>query len=294
MGGDVEGDLLRWIARNTEERAVIMSTHYLSPQILTYTGRPTNLNDFFESPGLRRKAERFLTLLYSSEESLFRFCDEQRSDYLLLSVAAGCDPTDDSPLYQAGLREMPPGCAAYILLFEPDRSKSFELVYENEMYRLFRVGKTGSTRRWPRSPLFYDSELLWKNDGDIRAFYYAAMRLYALTSRGIGLARRGRREEAERVLSEVLRTHYLYPAWQALVGVGGRRRSALERESLAELAYRHDPYRVDVCLELARARVARQKLEEAREPLETCEGLVMSNRQREEVEGLLERIDQKR
>ena len=294
MGGDVEGNMLRWIERNTEERAVIMSSHYLSPQILTYTGRPTNLNDFFESPGLRRKAERFLSLLYSSEERLFRFCREQRSDYLLISVTAGCDPTDDSPLYQAGLLEMPPGCAAYRLIFEPDRLNHFELVYENEMYRLYRVGKTGSMRRWPRSPLFYDSELLWKREGDIRAFYYTVMRLYALTSRGMRFVREGRREEAERVLSEVLRTHYFYPAWETLIGIGGRRRSVRERESLAEFAYRNDPYRADVCLELARARIALKKLEKAREPLERCARLRMSNRQREEVEGLLERIDQKR
>ncbi len=294
MGGDVEGNLLRWIERNTAESAVIMSSHYLSPQILSYTGRPTNLNDFFESPGLRRKAERFLMLLYSSEERLFRFCREQRSDYLLVSVTAGCDPTDDSPLYQAGLQEMPPGCAAYGLIFEPDRLNLFELVYENEMYRLFRVGKTGAVRRWPRSPLFYDSELLWKQEGDIRAFYYTAMRLYALTSRGMGLARQGRRDEAERVFSEVLRTHYFYPAWEAFMNIGGRRRSALESESIAEFAYRYDPNRADICLELARARIALKKLEEAREPLERCSGLRMSNRQREEVEGLLERIDQKR
>ena len=292
--GDVDGNLLRWIEHNTEEKAVIMSSHYLSPQILTYTGRPTNLNDFFESPRLRRKAERFLGLLYSGEERLFRFCREQRSDYLLVSVTTGCDPTDDSPLYQAGLREMPPGCAAYRLIFEPDRLKRFELVYENEMYRLFRVGKRGAVRRWPRSPLFYDSELLWKQEGDIRAFYYTVMRLYALTSGGKRLARQGRKEEAERMLAEVLRTHYFYPAWEALVSIGGRRRSARERESLAELAYRNDPYRVDVCLELARARIALQKLEEAREPLELCKRLGMSNRQREEVQGMLERIDQKR
>lgn len=294
MEGDVEGNMLRWIARRTEERAVIMASHYLSPQILTYTGRPTNLNDFFESPRLRKKAERFLGLLYSSEDRLFDFCREQQSDYLLVSISIGCDPTDDSPLYQAGLREMPPGCAAYRLVFEPDRLSRFELVYENEMYRLFRVGKTGAVRRWPRSPLFYDSELLWKQDGDIRAFYYTVMRLYALTSRGMELARQGRREEAERVLSEVLRTHYFYPAWETLVSLGGRRRSAQERESLAELAYRNDPHRAGVCLELARARIALEKPDEARELLERCAGLRMSDGQREEVEGLLERIDQNR
>jgi tetratricopeptide (TPR) repeat protein len=292
MEGNVDAHLLRWISRNTNKRSVIMASHYHSPQLLTYTGRPTNLNDFFESSRLRRKAERFLVLLYSSEEKLYEFCREQQSDYLLVSVSVGCDPTDDSPLYQAGFREMPPGCAAYRLIFDPDRSRHFELVYENEMYRLFRVGRSGAARKWPRSPLFYDSELLWKQDGDIRAFYYTAMRLYALTSRGIRLAKQGRREEAERVLSEVLRTHYFYPAWETLVRIGSRRRGARERESLAELAYSKDPNRVDVCLELARARIDQGKLEEAREPLERCAELDLSSSQRVELERLLERIDQ--
>ena len=50
---DVEGDLLAWVRGNVEPDAVVMSLHYLSPQVLAYTGRATNLNDFFESPRLQ-------------------------------------------------------------------------------------------------------------------------------------------------------------------------------------------------------------------------------------------------
>ncbi len=295
MQGDVDGALLSWIERNTPERSVIMAVHYLSPQLLTYTGRPTNLNDFFESPRLRRKAETFLTLLYSSEERLYAFCREQGSDYLLVSITAGCDPTGDSPLYQAGLTGMPPGCAAYRLLFDPGRSTRFELVYENEMYRLFRVGGGASARRWPRSPLFYDRELLWLNEGDIRSFYYSVMRIYSLTRRGLELARRNRPAEAERLLSDVLRTRYFYPAWRALMNLrargGGR---SAELAQLAELAYRADPYRADVCLELARLRVAEGRRAEAADLLEQCGALPMTESERRRLENLSGRVDQNR
>ena len=294
MQGDVDGALFSWIEQNTPEGSVILTTHYLSPQLLTYTGRPTNLNDFFESPRLRRKAEKFLALLYSGEERLYAFCIEQESDYLLISITAGCDPTGDSPLYQAGFTDMPPGCAAYRLLFDPDRSARFELVYENEMYRLYKVGKSGAGRRWPRSPLFYDEELLWLNKGDIRSFYYSTMRIYSLTSRGLELARQNRRAEAERFLSDVLRTHYFYPAWRTLVNLRSPGSRPSELESLAELAYRADPNRVDVCLELADVRVALGKFEETAPLLERCASLRMTESQRRRLEVLFGKMDQKR
>jgi hypothetical protein len=292
--GDVEGALLSWIGRNTPEEAVVMTFHYLSPQVLTYTGRPTNLNDFFESPRLRKKAETFLKSLYSSEERLYRFCDEQSSDYLLLSIAAGCDPTSDSPIYQAGLVGMPPGCAAYRLLFEPERLTLFDLVYENEMYRLFKVGRAGTQRVWPRSPLFFDRELLWRFEGDIRAFYYEIMRIYAMTARGTELVRLNREPEAERFLADVLRNHYFYPAWRALMNLYRGRAGIAERESLAAFAYRSDPNRSDVCLELARIRIEAGKIPEAREILERCTLLYVTEGQKRELDGLLERIDQNR
>jgi hypothetical protein len=294
MQRDLDGALFSWIDRNTPEGSVILATHYLSPQLLTYTGRATNLNDFFESPRLRRKAETFLTLLYSSEERLYAFCREQESDYLLISITAGCDPTGDSPLYQAGLTEMPPGCAAYRLLFDPDRSARFGLVYENEMYRLFEVGGSGAGRQWPRSPLFYDEELLWFNKGDIRSFYYSIMRIYSLTSRGRELARRNRRAEAERLLSDVLRTHYFYPAWRALMDLRSRGGKPADLESLAELAYRADPNRTDVCLELAGVWIATGKAAEAVPLLERCASLGMTGSQRKRWESLVERSNQKR
>ncbi len=292
---DVDGAMLSWIERNTPERSVIMAVHYLSPQLLTYTGRPTNLNDFFESPRLRKKAERLLTLLYSSEERLYAFCREQESDYLLISITAGCDPTGDSPLYQAGLTSMPPGCAAYRLLFDPDRCARFDLVYENEMYRIFEVGEGASPRRWPRSPLFYDQELLWLNDGDIRSFYYSIMRIYSMTKRGMELARRNRAAEAERLLSDVMRTRYFYPAWRTLMDLrirGGGRPPELVR--LAEIGYRADPYRADVCLELARLRIAEGSLAEATALLAECATLPMTESERRRLENLSMRVDQKR
>ena len=294
MQGDVDGALLSWIDRNTPERSVLLTTHYLSPQLLTYTGRPTNLNDFFESPRLRKKAETFLTLLYSSEERLYAFCMEQESDYLLISITAGCDPTGDSPLYQAGLTDMPQGCAAYRFLFDPDRSARFELVYENEMYRLFKVGRSGAERRWPRSPLFYDEELLWLNKGDIRSFYYSIMRIYSLTARGLELARQNRRTEAERILSDVLRTHYFYPAWRSLMNLRSTGGRPSDLKSLAEFAYRADPYRADVCLELAGVRIADGRFEEAEPLLQQCTSLRMNKSQRDRLERLARRVDQKR
>jgi hypothetical protein len=288
---DVEGDLLAWIRGNVDPGGVVMSLHYLSPQVLTYTGRATNLNDFFESPRLRRKAERLLSSLYSSEDELYRFCAEQSSGYLLLSCAVGCDPTKDSPLYQAGLVNMPPGCAAYRLMFEPGKLSRFDLVYENEMYRLFRVGRAASPHLWPRSPLFYEKDLLWNMSGDIDRFYDAAMRIYALSARGRTLIAQGRNREGEQRLVEALRIFYFYPAWKALDELYVRQARVADRETAAAFAYRYDANRADVCLALAESMIARGSVEGVREILERCATLPATEGERALAGRLLEGLE---
>jgi uncharacterized membrane protein YhaH (DUF805 family) len=289
---DVEGDMLSWIRENTEPDAVFMSLHYLSPQVLTYTARPTNLNDFFESPLVRRKAERFLRLLYSSEADLYRYCVQQSSGYLLVSAAVGCDPTKDSPLYQAGFINIPPGCAAYRLMFEPERLTAFDLVFENEMYRLFRVGQAPRERMRPRSPLFYERDLLWSMSGNIAEFYNSVMHIYALTARGRSLIARGRDRAGEDALLEALHVFYFYPAWKTLDGLYARRGRLAERERTAAFAYRYDPNRADVCLALATARVELGETSGVREIVERCLALPASPEERRRAEELLRRLEE--
>jgi hypothetical protein len=287
---DVDGDLLAWIRSETEPGAVILSLHYLSPMVLTYADRATNLNDFFESPRLRSKAQRLLSSLYASEEDLYGFAAGQGSTYLLVSSALGSDPTKDSPLYQAGLINMPPGCAAYRLMFEPERLNRFDLVYENEIYRLFRVGSPPAHRSWPRSPLFYERELLWSEGGNIEDFYRAVMRIYALTARGRSLVLRGNDLDGERSLVEALHIFYFYPAWRALDELYARRGRFEERESAAAFAHRMDPNRADVCLALAESRAGLGKVDEIRELIDRCMSLPASTPMRERMEALRRRL----
>jgi hypothetical protein len=96
------------------------------------------------------------------------------------------------------------------------------------------------------------------------------------------------------MLSDVLRTHYFYPAWRGLMNLRSRGGRPSELESLAELAYRADPNRADVCLELAGIRVSLEKFEEAAPLLERCALLGMTESQRRRLEALVERLDQKR
>jgi hypothetical protein len=272
---DPEGEMLRWIQSNTRPDDVILSLHYLSPQILTYTGRPTVLNDFFEAPRLREKTYRFLRALYASERTLLEFCRETGSSWLVLSSAVGCDPTRESPLYQAGLDNMPSDCAAYRLMFDPRRLESFDLVYENEMYRVFRADAAPVTRRRPRSPLFYDAELLWRLRGDIDGFYNTVMHIYAVTVRAASLSRAGRTAEAEGALAGALQTAYFHPAWRLLDRIYARGRRGPERLALARFAAEADPWRPEVQLALAESAEAVGDEGTALEALRTCAGLSM-------------------
>jgi hypothetical protein len=277
---DPEGAMLDWISANTGERDVVMSLHYLSPQILTYTGRPVNLNDFFEAPELRAKAREMLRGLYSSEGVFLSFCERNGSDYLVLSSAAGSDPTGDSPLFQAGFDHMPPGCAAYMMMFEPMKLRSFDLVYENEVYRVFRVGEPPVERRRPASPIFYSAALLWRADGDIREFYDTVMHIYAVTVRASRLMGAGKYADAEGLLAGALRIEYFYPAWNLLDMLYARERDARARLALAEFAWASDPWRASVNLALAESRLAAGDREGALELLGVLRSLPMTDREK--------------
>jgi hypothetical protein len=284
---DPEGAMLEWLSSNTGPEDVIMSLHYLSPQILTYTGRPTCLNDFFEAPRLRAKAREMLISLYSSETKLLSFCEKHGSSYLVLSAAVGSDPTRDSPLYQAGFDHMPPGCAAYRLMFEPLKLRSFDLVYENELYRVFRVGAPPVERRVPSSSLFFSSNLLWHVKGDIQEFYDTVLHIYAVTVRSSRLLGAGAEREAEELLAGALRIEYFHPAWRLLDILYRKNRRSRERLALAEFAWASDPWRPGVCLSLAESRLEAGDREGAREILQVCAALPMTEAEESRFERVL-------
>lgn len=288
---DPEGRMLAWIERSTAEDDVILASHYHSPQILTYTGRPTNLNDFFEAPRLRRKARRFLSALYSGEGTLLELCRELSSDHVVLSAAVGCDPTLDSPLYQAGLDAVPAGSAAYGMMFDPASLDSFDLVYENEVFRVYEAGAPPVERRRPRSPLFYESELLWRAGGDIGEFYDTVMHIYALTARGAALRSGGDLRGAEDALSRALEVFYFYPAWRLLDSIYAEWRAGGPRLALARFAFDRDPWRLEVRLSLAEAMLARGETEGLAELLEETRALASGRPGRARLERLERLLD---
>ena len=220
-----------------------------------------------------------LRSLYSSEENFLSFCEENNSDYLVLSAAAGCDPTRDSPLYQAGFDQMPPGCAAYRLMFEPRTLGSFDLLYENEIYRVFKIGEPPVERRRPASPLFYRGDLLRRYNGDIEEFYNTVMYMYGATLRSSRLIGAGAEAEAEELLAGVLRIEYFHPAWQLLDLLYKKQNLTRDRLALAEFAWSSDPWRPGVCLSLAGSRLAAGDRDGARETLGVCATLSMTERQ---------------
>ena len=290
----VEGELFGWIKKYTKKDSVIMTLHYLSPQILTYTGRPTNLNDFFESVKVREKARRLLESLYAGEDRLYDFCRGEQSDYLLVSIAIVCNPTKDSPLYQAGLLNIPQGSAAFKLIFAPERLNYFRLVYENEMYRLYRVGASSVSTGWPRSPLFYERKLLWKLDGDLREFYNYIMRIYALTARAKRLVALGQRREAEETLVEALRMYYFYPAWKMLDSLYREDGRFKDKDRLADFAYPYDPNRVDVSVAEIESRIRNGETEKAEKILERTLALRLGRSDRNRLERLKDEIEHMR
>jgi hypothetical protein len=143
---------------------------------------------------------------------------------------------------------------------------------------------------WPRSPLFFERELLWSEGGNIRDFHDAVMRVYALTARGRSAVLRGDDFGGERSLVEALHVFYFYPAWRSLDELYARRGRLEERESAAAFAYRMDPNRADVCLALAECRTALGRTEAVPELVDRCLTLPAPASLRERAEALRSRL----
>jgi hypothetical protein len=162
------------------------------------------------------------------------------------------------------------------MMFEPGKLDSFDLLFENEVYRVFAVGSPPVQRKRPASPLFYRRGLLNRTGGDRGDFYSTVMHMYAVTVRASRMAAGGDTGGAEEILYGVLETDYFHPAWKLLDSLLRRRGASRERLALAEFAGARDPWRARVCIAIAESRMGVGDVEGAAEAIARCEELPMT------------------
>ena len=137
-----EGDtrrILDWIRANTRPDDVFLSNIGAGAAILAYTGRPVNLHPKFETGQLRKKFENFAQALYAPEEDFYNLCREYKAAYFLYENHFALNSSRESFRYFTGNLRLATGAAAYKFNFEPQELKFFDLVYQTNTYRIYKI-----------------------------------------------------------------------------------------------------------------------------------------------------------
>ncbi len=136
---NTDRELVRFVAIRTSTRNAILGRPDRTALLLTFSGRTSVLLAGGRSSAFARKHVEITEFMYGEEDRLYRQCREMDIDYVLFSADYLLDTTRYSPLYLAGLAAVPENCVAVSMHFSPESLVHFNLVYENDYYRLFRV-----------------------------------------------------------------------------------------------------------------------------------------------------------
>ncbi|MCP4869679.1 MAG: hypothetical protein GY898_13280 [Proteobacteria bacterium] len=125
----------------------VLASFIISPFVLTYSDRPTVLHCFFEGDVLERY-ERITHARFGSEEELWQVARSYGAKWYV-HEAHHLLRTDGrmSQRYVAGVMDWPHDSAMARMQFAPERLKHFELAWENDAFRIYRVLDEGERRR---------------------------------------------------------------------------------------------------------------------------------------------------
>ncbi|MCX7994170.1 MAG: tetratricopeptide repeat protein [candidate division WOR-3 bacterium] len=134
-------ELVRFIRHETPEDAIFLSSFGVGPLIFTYARRPIVLQPKFEVKNCQKLVKEFFDAIYSSETEFYNYCKSKNVNYFLYDIKILLDDTRDGSRWIAGKKEVHSRSAAFLLHFFPEDLAHFELVYQNNFYRLYRVVK---------------------------------------------------------------------------------------------------------------------------------------------------------
>lgn len=229
---NAERGMLDWLARNNGGKPVAGPFGELA-SVLAYSGQPVLCHPKFEARGDAQKALEFISALFSNEEALYRYCRRYGAQTLLYPASAALDVTPEGLRYAAGRPPWREDTAAYRLQFTPEKLSRFSLLYQNEDFRVFSVGRSTAPAPAGERPAVYDLAQFSPQraaDGTITLDIEGALKRRRQARVKIVLARllttMGRREEALAAYDEAFKE---WPPSAALRDERARLRAALQR-----------------------------------------------------------------
>ena len=132
--------LLSYIRSKTDRDAAVLTTFELGPAVALYTGHPVILHSKFESKLLRDKVKDVYTSLFQREEEFYELCKRYKAGLFVYHSDIALNSSPMSTRYLVGAVALKTDCAAFLFHFAPDKLKHFTLLYQNPLYRVFKVG----------------------------------------------------------------------------------------------------------------------------------------------------------
>ncbi len=139
-------ELVRYIKYKTPENAIFLSSFGAGPLIFTYAYRAIVLQPKFEVKDCQNRVKEFLESIYSSEDDFYNLCKKYKVNYFLYDSKILLDNSRDGSRWVAAKTKIKPENVAFLFHFFPEDLKHFELVYQNNYYRLYRVIKENETK----------------------------------------------------------------------------------------------------------------------------------------------------
>ena len=139
-----------WIRENTKSEDVFLSNIGVGAVILAYTGRAVNLQPKFENAYIRRKVKEFAYALYEQEDGFYKLCHEYGTTYFLYENPFLFNHSKESYRYYANSLKLNKEAVAYKFNFEPEKLKFFDLVFQTNSYRIYKI-RSSDEKKYSRT-----------------------------------------------------------------------------------------------------------------------------------------------
>lgn len=190
--GNADRDLVRFLTTRTSTRSdVVLAPPDISSLIATFAGRSTALVPGVFSRDMTRKVIGALPGFYGDETGLYTRCESLGATYVLYSIDILLDGSRYSPRYAAGVAGDIEKTLAYKLHFAPETLRRFQLVHENDAYRLFRVTADVKPVFLTDHPPVYQEAILREHKDDFGRFYSRIIDILSTYQTGVSAQARG-------------------------------------------------------------------------------------------------------
>jgi 8-oxo-dGTP pyrophosphatase MutT (NUDIX family) len=218
--------LLEWFRTDTEKQEATLADFPVSAALVAYTGRPIVLQTLFEGEN-RFRFREFSFVLTGDEQRLYVMMSKYRARYFVYS-AHFLLRTDRNMSYRytADAMKIDKSWTIYKMHFHPERLKRFALVYQNSVFRVFRLLDEGEEAAFGHpgyAPLF-DERLMERLSFSVpagvtqeEAFLYTIVSAYDDMRAGRRLMAGGRHKRGLELLLRSLETFPFIPETHSIL-----------------------------------------------------------------------------